>query len=43
MVLATNIAEASLTLPDVVFVIDTGKLKEKRCDLTRGMEVLVRF
>lgn len=41
VVLATNIAEASLTLPDVVFVVDTGKLKEKRYEPTRGMELLV--
>ena len=42
VVLATNIAEASLTIPDVVFVVDTGKLKEKRYDAVRGMELLVR-
>ena len=27
IVLATNIAETSLTIPDVVFVVDSGKLK----------------
>ena len=27
MVLATNIAETSLTIEDVVYVVDTGKLK----------------
>lgn len=42
VVLATNIAEASLTIPDVVIVIDSGKLKEKRYEPTRGMELLVR-
>ena len=42
VVLATNIAEASLTIPDVVTVIDSGKLKEKRYEPTRGMELLVR-
>lgn len=41
VVLATNIAEASLTIPDVVTVIDSGKLKEKRYEPTRGMELLV--
>ncbi len=29
-VLATNIAETSLTIPGVRYVIDTGKQKEKR-------------
>lgn len=30
IVLATNIAETSLTIPDVVFVVDSGKLKVLR-------------
>ena len=30
IVLATNIAETSLTIEDVVFVIDSGRHKERR-------------
>lgn len=41
VVLATNIAETSLTIKDVVFVVDSGKLKERRHDPSRGMSLLV--
>lgn len=33
IVLATNIAETGITIPDVVFVIDSGKVKENRYGL----------
>ncbi|KAK4620855.1 ATP-dependent DNA/RNA helicase DHX36 [Fulvia fulva] len=36
IILSTNIAETSVTVPDVKYVVDTGKLREKRYDqLTR--------
>ncbi|GAB4817860.1 hypothetical protein N2152v2_004906 [Parachlorella kessleri] len=41
IVLATNIAETSLTIEDVVYVVDSGKLKERRYDAGRGMSLLV--
>ncbi|XP_055878287.1 putative ATP-dependent RNA helicase DHX57 [Biomphalaria glabrata] len=37
IVLATNIAETSVTINDVVFVVDTGVMKEKRYDPEKGM------
>jgi len=32
IVLATNIAETAITVDDVAFVIDTGRMKETRFD-----------
>ncbi|WWC66226.1 uncharacterized protein I206_100127 [Kwoniella pini CBS 10737] len=41
IILATNIAETSITIPDVVYVIDTARVKEKRYDPERHMSSLV--
>lgn len=40
IILATNIAETSITIPDVQFVVDTGKLREKRYDQVRRITKL---
>nr|CAD7460813.1 unnamed protein product [Timema tahoe] len=40
IVLSTNIAETSITIDDCVFVIDTGRMKEKRFDSNKNMESL---
>jgi len=40
IILSTNIAETSVTIPDVVFVVDTGKIKEKRFDPERHLSTL---
>lgn len=41
VILATNIAETSITIPDVVYVVDTAKVKEQRYDPDRHMSSLV--
>ena len=40
IVISTNLAETSITIDDCVFVIDVGKMKEKRFDPTKNMESL---
>jgi len=40
IVLSTNIAETSLTIEDVVYVIDSGKVKEKSYDSMTGVSQL---
>lgn len=40
-VVATNIAETSITVPQVRFVVDAGYVKQKTYDAARGMESLV--
>lgn len=40
IILGTNIAETSITIPDVQYVIDTGKLREKRYDQMRRITKL---
>ncbi|PPQ64273.1 hypothetical protein CVT24_008411 [Panaeolus cyanescens] len=41
IILATNIAETSVTIPDVVYVIDSARVKEQRYDPHRHMSQLV--
>ncbi|KAI9835589.1 MAG: hypothetical protein M1819_002040 [Sarea resinae] len=40
VILATNIAEASLTIPDIVFVVDTGFVKLRAFNPSTGIETL---
>lgn len=41
IILSTNIAETSVTIPDVVYVVDTAKIKENRYDPERHISSLV--
>jgi hypothetical protein len=41
IVLATNVAETSVTIPDVTVVIDTGRMKEMQFDGDKGLVRLV--
>ncbi|CAG8546521.1 29213_t:CDS:2, partial [Racocetra persica] len=41
IILATNIAETSITIQDVVYVVDSGKVKEKRYDQSKRMTNLI--
>ena len=41
VVVATNIAETSITIDDVSFVVDTARMKENRYDPTRRLEALI--
>ena len=40
VVIGTNIAETSITIPDCVYVVDTGRLKETRYDALNGLPQL---
>ena len=40
IVVATNVAETSVTIPDVVVVVDSGRVKERQWDPLRGMASL---
>ncbi|KAL7267647.1 hypothetical protein RUND412_009758 [Rhizina undulata] len=41
IILSTNIAETSVTIPDVRYVIDTGKMREKQYEQSRRITQLV--
>jgi ATP-dependent RNA helicase DHX37/DHR1 len=37
-VLATNVAETSLTIPNIKYVIDCGRVKEKKCEVKSNIQ-----
>ncbi|KAF0446854.1 P-loop containing nucleoside triphosphate hydrolase protein [Gigaspora margarita] len=41
IILATNIAETSITIQDIIYVVDSGKVKEKRYDQSKRMTNLI--
>ncbi|KIK70991.1 hypothetical protein GYMLUDRAFT_79166 [Collybiopsis luxurians FD-317 M1] len=41
IILSTNIAETSVTIPDVVYVVDSARLKEQRYDPGKHVSALV--
>ncbi|KDN52913.1 P-loop containing nucleoside triphosphate hydrolase protein [Tilletiaria anomala UBC 951] len=41
IVVATNVAETSITIPEISYVIDTGKVKEQRFDAQSGLSRLL--
>ncbi len=38
IVIATNVAETSITIPTIRYVIDSGKVKKKHVDNRIGLE-----
>lgn len=38
VVVATNVAETSLTIPGIKYVVDCGRVKERRYDVTNGIQ-----
>jgi HrpA-like RNA helicase len=40
VVLATNVAETSITIPDVVYVVDGGRHKQRTYDAVNKLSVL---
>ncbi|KZT73805.1 P-loop containing nucleoside triphosphate hydrolase protein [Daedalea quercina L-15889] len=38
VVISTNVAETSLTIPDIRYVVDSGRAKERRYDVANGVQ-----
>lgn len=38
VVIATNVAETSLTIPNIKYVVDTGRAKERQYDISSGVQ-----